>query len=366
MYFHPIVTRDLDAVVERDLRWSTLRDQTVLVTGVNGMIARHLVLTLLRANDRHGLGLRVVAVARDPAKARERFADVLDRDDLLLETQDLAEPLRHEGSVHLIVHAASQTGPGQFTADPVGSIDANVLGTRNLLQWAVEHGVGQFLFLSTREIYGAPREGQVFAAEDDYGPVDPVALRSCYPESKRLGEAYCMAFRQQYGLDARVARIAHTYGPGMVVGDGRVVGDFLARAAAGQNIEMISDGSGRLALTYISDVIAGLLRLVLNTDLVVANISQDSELVTVKELAQVLTALSGNPQARAVFTPASDQVKAGYLARPPAFLDSTRIRSAGWSADVPMATGLGRVLAFLRDPASSTADEEPAIRSRRN
>lgn len=362
MYFHPIVAGDLDAVVARPLSWDKLRGRTVLVTGVNGMIASHLVLALLRANDRLGLGVRVLAVARNAARARARYADVLDRGDLVLSAQDLAEPLQVDEPVHLIVHAASQTGPSQFTGDPVGTIDSNVLGTRNLLQWAVDHQVPQLLFLSTREIYGAPIGDAEFAAEDDYGPVDPTSVRSCYPESKRLGEAYCVAFRQQYELDARIARIAHTYGPGMVIGDGRVVGDFLAKTVAGENIEMISDGSGRLALTYISDVIAGLLQLVLDTDLVVANISQDAELVSVRELAEQLTALSANPDARAVFAPASDQVKAGYLARPPAFLDSGRIRAAGWSAAVPMATGLARVLAFLREPTASTAAGDTALR----
>lgn len=362
MYFHPIVAGDLDAVVQRPLSWDKLRDRTVLVTGVNGMIASHLVLTLLRANERLGLGLRVVAVARNADKARARYADVLDRPAFSLHAQDLADPLQLDEPVHLIVHAASQTGPSQFTGDPVGTIDSNVLGTRNLLQWAVDHEVPQLLFLSTREIYGAPLGDARFAAEDDYGPVDPTSVRSCYPESKRLGEAYCVAFRQQYGLDARIARIAHTYGPGMVVGDGRVVGDFLARTVAGENIEMISDGSGQLALTYISDVIAGLLHLVLDTDLVVANVSQDAELVSVRQLAEQLTELSANPDARAVFAEASAQVKAGYLARPPAFLDSTLIKSTGWSAEVPMATGLARVLAFLREPLASTAAGDPAFR----
>lgn len=362
MYFHPIVAGDLDAIVDADLSWDALRGRTVLVTGVNGMIAGYLVLALLRANDRLGLGLRVVALARNAAKARDRYADVIDRPDLVLHAQDLADPLELDEPVHLIVHAASQTGPSQFTGDPVGTIDSNVLGTRNLLQWAVDHGAAQFLFLSTREIYGAPVGDARFAAEDDYGPVDPTSVRSCYPESKRLGEAYCVAFRHQFGLDARIARIAHTYGPGMVVGDGRVVGDFLARTVAGENIEMISDGSGQLALTYIADVIAGLLRLVLDTDLVVANISQDAELVSVRELAEQLTALSANPDARAVFAEASEQVKAGYLARPPAFLDSARMRAAGWSATVPMAAGLARVLAFLREPLASTAAVDPALR----
>lgn len=352
MYDNPIVGDDLDALAaDPRLDWERLRNRTVLVTGINGMIASYLLLTLLRLNDRRDLGVRVVGVARNESKARQRFAAVVDRPDLTLVAQDLAEPLRHEGAVDLVVHAASQTSPQHFTTDPVGTIDGNVLGTRNLLQWSHDHGVGQFLFLSTREIYGGNPEGREFVTEDQYGPIDPTAIRSCYPESKRLGEAYCVGFRSQYGLDTRIARIAHSYGPGMVIGDGRVVGDFLRCTVDGTDIAMISDGSGRLALTYIADVIAGLF-LFLQTDETLVNISQDEQVVTIRELAELLAELNPNPDAAVVFAPAPASVHAGYLARPPAFLASSRIAAHGWAPATGLRDGMARTVAYLRGAGS--------------
>lgn len=348
MYDNAVITRDLQEMIADHPRidWARLRDQTVLITGINGMIGTYLTLSLLMLNDRLQLNIQVIGLARNLAKARQRLASLLERPDFGLIAQDLAEPLQLDRPVDIIIHAASQTGPRQFTEDPVGTIDANVIGTRHLLEWGRRHQIRQFLFLSTREIYGENSAGRAFVREDEYGPLDPTKIRSCYPESKRLGEMYCTAYRHQYQLDCRIARIAHTFGPGMTIGDGRVVGDFLKNVIDGRNIEMNSDGSGTLALTYITDVIAGIFLFLLNTSETVCNISNDERILTVRELAELLMTFNRNPAARAVFKEASATIKMGYLANPPALLGSARIKAAGWQPLVSLEEGFRRVIAF--------------------
>lgn len=350
MYNHPLVQLDLEQLIADNpgIHWDKLRGQRILVTGINGMIGTYLCLLLLKLNDSLHLDLTILGLARNGQKARLRLASILQRPDFQLLVQDLGEPLRLEQPVDRMIHAASQTGPRQFTADPVGTIDANVIGTRHLLEWGRQHQVGSFLFLSTREIYGENSEHRPFVTEDEYGPLDPTKIRSCYPESKRLGEMYCMAFRHQHQIDCKIARIAHTFGPGMTIGDGRVVGDFLQNVVDGANIEMNSDGSGVLALTYIADVIAGLFLLMLDSDETVCNISNDSRTLTVRELAELLMRFNGNPQARTVFKAVSAQVKSGYLASPPALLKSSRIAAAGWQPRVSLEEGFRRTVDFYR------------------
>ncbi len=348
MYDNPVIARDLQAMIASHPRidWAKLRGRTILVTGINGMIGTYLVLALLLLNDQDQLHIQVIGLARNLAKARQRLAALLDRPDFILLAQDLAEPLQLDRPVDVIIHAASQTGPRQFVDDPVGTIDANVIGTRHLLEWGRHHQTRQFLFLSTREIYGENSAGHAFVREDEYGPLDPTRIRSCYPESKRLGEMYCMAYRHQYQIDCRIARIAHTYGPGMTIGDGRVVGDFIKNVIDGQDIEMNSDGSGILALTYITDIIAGIFLQALNTTEIVCNISNDERILTVRQLAELLMTFNPNPAARAVFKEATATVKMGYLANPPALLCSDRIKLAGWQPQVSLEEGFSRVIAY--------------------
>lgn len=128
--------------------------------------------------------------------------------------------------------------------------------------------------LPTREIYGVQPIGKMYAKEKDYGIIDPTTVRACYPESKRLAETLCAAYTAQYHVSTKVARIAHTYGPGMSLGDGRVIGDFVQNVIRREDIVMNSDGSSILGLTYLSDLVAGLFLVLLDAPGLVYNVSR--------------------------------------------------------------------------------------------
>lgn len=183
--------------------------------------------------------------------------------------------------------------------------------------------------------------------EGDYGAVDPTLVRSCYPESKRMSETLCSAYRAQYGMNCKVVRIAHTYGPGMILRDGRVVGDFLGNVVDGKDITMNSDGSGTLALTYIGDVLAGIMQALCNFEDFVYNISNSTETTSVRELAETLCALFPEKGISPRFQPASDREKAGYLANKLGFLDSAKAIGEGWEIQVPLAEGMRRTVRYF-------------------
>lgn len=347
MELHPILIEDLKEITKQNIQFDKLKDSTVLITGVNGMIASYIVYTLLYLNETRKLNIKVLGLARNEEKAKKRFGVLLDREDFGLLVQDITEPVETEEKADYIIHAASQTGPSQFTTDPVGTIAANTIGTKNLLDFAVKKQSRGVLFLSTREIYGKSLTGQEFATEEDYGAIDPTLVRSCYPESKRMSETMCAAYKQQYGLNTKVIRIAHTYGPGMLVGDGRVVGDFLSNVLHNEDIVMNSDGSAVLGLTYISDLMAGLFFSLLNFDDFVYNISSGDGIVTVKELANLLAGLYPEKHIKTVFKEASAEVKAGYLAHKIPLLSSKKAMEEGWQPVVSLKEGFRRTISFF-------------------
>ncbi len=343
----PVVREDLAAIAACGASWERLRGKTVLVAGAGGMLASYMALTVLHLNDALGLGASAVALVRDRARAERRFGALLDRPDLSLLVQDVRDPIAWDGPADFIVHGASPVNPGQFAQDPAGTLRTGALGTLSLLDLAVAKRAEGFLLLSTREVYGATPDGLRTVGEDDFGPLDPTQVRSCYPEGKRFAEAACAAYRKQHGLDARIARIGHAYGPGIALGDGRVIGDFLSCAARGVDIVLNSDGSGEIGPTYLADVVAGLWKVLLDFRGTAYNLADDRTALTVGELARILCALVPEKGIRPVFRPADPERKAGYLAHRTGLLRAERAAAEGWRATTSLEDGLRRTLDYL-------------------
>ncbi len=340
-----VIMEDLENVSRRDIDWEKFRNAAVLVTGANGLIATYITYLLLYLNDTRGLGVHVIGLARNPEKVKAKYGSLLEREDFEMVYQDVTKPLQVEGAIDYIIHTASPTGPKQFMGAPVDTILANVAGTYQLLEAAREKESRGFLLLSTREIYGSGSKD--FVTEGDYGAVDPTLVRSCYPEGKRMSETLCAAYNAQYGMGCKVVRIAHTYGPGMLLRDGRVVGDFLGNVVDGKDITMNSDGSGTLALTYIGDVLAGIMQVICNFQDFVYNISNSTETTSVKELANTLCGLFPEKGISPRFQPASEQERAGYLANKLGFLDSAKAMAEGWEQKTPLAEGMRRTVRYF-------------------
>jgi nucleoside-diphosphate-sugar epimerase len=343
-----IITEDLARIAAEPVDWEALRGKRVLISGVNGLIASYVARMLFYLNDEMDMQISLYGIARNKEKTQKKWGDILDRPDFHVLYQDVTAPLEADGlSFDYMLHAASQTGPKQFVEDPVGTAMGNLLGAYNLLEYAREHGTSKFMLLSTREIYGKGEHD--FVTEEQYGVTDPTSVRSCYPESKRMAENLCADYRQQYGIDCKIVRIAHTYGPGMILGDGRVVGDFLYNVVHHQDIVMNSDGSGTLALTYIGDVIAGIFYGFLNFKDFVYNVSNSEETVTVRQLAELLCGQFSEYGIRLVMN-IPEQKSSGYLSYKLGFLKSDKAMAEGWSPKVSLRDGMSRTVRYYELP----------------
>lgn len=339
---------DVADIVARDLPWSTLSGARVLVSGAGGFLGGYLTRTLLglHARGKVDAPVRVVAMVRDAARARQRLADLVQYPNLTQMSWDLNTiGVPDIGDCDYVFHAASQASPRFFGSDPVGTLLPNTVGTAGLLE-ALRRTKSPkgLLFVSSSEVYGAVADDAILA-ETSYGTVDPATVRACYAESKRMGEAMCVAWHQQYGIPTFIVRPFHTYGPGLQPNDGRVFADFVFNVLRGENIVMNSNGSARRAFCYASDAIAGFFSVLLKGNAAQPyNVANPTGELSVMELAELLVGLY--PEKGLVVDRRQASDGSGYL--PSAYTrlipDVARLSSLGWSANVDPATGFRRMI----------------------
>jgi len=201
-----------------------------------------------------------------------------------------------------IVHMASIASPKLYQKHPLLTLDANVIGIRNMLELARKNDVKGFLFTSTSEVYG---DSQTVPTPESYwGNVNPYGPRSCYDESKRCGEAYCFSYFQQYGVPIRISRIFNTYGPRIESGGyGRVVLKFIEQALSNKPFTVYGDGKQTRSFCYITDTTIGLFKLLLINGLngEVVNIGNDKE-IGIVDLANKIKEIT-NSNSQIIFEP---------------------------------------------------------------
>lgn len=341
----PVIAHDLDEILDRDLPWDRFAGSTVLVAGARGMLPSYVVYSLLALNDRHSAGITVHGLVRNEAKARRLLADVLGRRDFHLVVQDVSQPLELPGPLDYVIHGASAARPVLHGTEPVSTIKANVLGAFHLLDLCVAKRSRGFVLMSSAEIYGAQPAGVELIGEQSYGGFDILSPRACYAEGKRGAEAICAAYQAQFGIQCRIARFGHIYGPGMAPDDGRVQADFAANVVAGQDIVLNSDGSAVRTYTYVADAIAGLFYALLRGDQMAYNIADPGGLVSIRELAEMFTRARPERGLRLVFTNAPDA--RSYSPAKRQGLSSERLAALGWRPMVDLPTGLGRMVTAL-------------------
>ena len=261
---NPIVGDDLDFIASANLPWAALSNKKILISGGSGFLAAYLVKSLLTVGRLYKLNLKVICLARNLRSVEHRLSSYLENPDLSVVLHDISKPLPDNfPRADFIIHAASQASPKYYGVDPVGTLLANSSGTAFLLEYAVRSKAERFLFFSSGEVYGAPLNTNQLISEQDYGYLNPMNVRSCYAESKRVGETMCVAWGHQHGLHASVVRPFHTYGPGMALDDGRVFADFVADVVAKRDIVLKSDGLALRPFCYIADATIGFLTVLL-------------------------------------------------------------------------------------------------------
>lgn len=324
------------------INWQLFANANVLITGANGFLPAYMAKTLLNLNTtllKHS-PCRVLALVRNYKHAAEVFAPYLDRQDLVLITQDVSESLSLPYPIHYIIHAASPASPRFYKDAPLSVIYPNVLGTINMLNLARTNPVRSILYFSSGEVYG---EFAGSIDENAYGIVDPTALRSCYAESKRMGENLCIAYGSEYGLPVKIVRPFHTYGPGMKLDDGRVFADFVRSVVMGQDIVLTSSGEAKRSFLYLSDAtLAYFLILTKGVNNEAYNVANEQGIISIKELAQIIVGLFPEKGLQVRFEPP----KESYMPSPILSCDvkTAKLNALGFSPKVSIEEGFSKTI----------------------
>ncbi len=303
----------------------------ILVTGGAGFLGSHLIDRLMEA------GHEVLCLDNYYTGRKHNILKWIDNPYFELIRHDITEPIRLE--VDQIYHLACPASPVHYQYNPVKTIKTNVMGTLNMLGLAKRVGA-RFFLASTSEIYGDP---DVHPQPEEYrGNVNPIGIRSCYDEGKRVAETLAFDYHRQNGVDIRVVRIFNTYGPRMLPNDGRVVSNFIVQALQGKPLTVYGDGSQTRSFCYVDDLVEGFIRLMNSEHTGPMNLGNPGE-YTILELAQTIQNLV-NPDAELVFKPLpQDDPKQ----RQP---DITKAKTwLDWEPTVPLQQGLERTIKYFRE-----------------
>jgi dTDP-glucose 4,6-dehydratase len=306
-----------------------------VVTGGAGFLGSHLTDLLLAE------GHRVIIIDNLITGSTDNLAHMAGHPDVKFIKQDVTEFLYLAGPVNYVWHFASPASPIDYLELPIQTLKVGSLGTHKALGLAKAKGA-RFLITSTSEIYGDPL---VHPQREDYwGNVNTIGPRGCYDESKRFAEALVMAYHREHAIPTRMVRIFNTYGPRMRLNDGRVVPAFISQALTNKPITIFGDGKQTRSFCYVSDLIAGIYRLMMSEGKdahLPTNIGNPHEL-TMLQFAQEIIKATGS-KSKIIHKPLpQDDPKQ----RQP---DITRARQTlGWEPKVPLADGLKDTIAYFR------------------
>lgn len=342
-YKNKVVQEDLRLMAEEHLEWHQFDGKTILVTGATGMLATYISYFLLYLKEEKGIDLILLALCRTKSKAEKTFKGFLDKPYFELVLQDVCEPIQHDGSIDYIFHLAGNASPHFINTDPVGIVKSNMLGTFNILELAKEKKTLKVIFASTREVYGKNEEEE-YLKETSFGTIDPMENRSCYPESKRAAETIFRSYFLQFGVNFNTLRIAHSYGPGMNLhSDGRVMADLMGNVVDGKNIELKSTGEALRAFCYITDAVTGILYVTLKGEPGEAyNLANETEEISIRDLAQMLVSLRKNKDLKVVFN--IPETNSGYCNYKRVGLNTLRIEGLGWKPRTKLNVGIKKTL----------------------
>lgn len=341
-----IIKEDLEKICSAALPWEKLQNKKIMVTGGAGFLASYLVQGLIAVGKKYDLNIEVICVVRNLKSAHKRYDLYKSNPRLSIFQHDISLPLPPNfPSADVLIHSASQASPRYYGVDPVGTLCANSIGTMYLLEHAVKCTSQKFLFFSSGEVYGQPVDSSRPIGEDDYGYLDSMKVRSCYAESKRMGETMCAAWSKQYELDVSVVRPFHTYGPGMALDDGRVFADFVADIVAGRDIAVKGDGLAMRPFCYLADATLGFLSVLLKGGRSEAyNIGNPQAEISIRDLAILLSRLYPEKNIRAHFASrgSSNQYINSPIVR--SCPDISKAMALGWEPRYNLEDGFRRTI----------------------
>ena len=362
IYDSPQWTQDIDEVIASLPELKDLEGKRVMITGAAGLICSSVTDILMRYNDLTATRcaaeggapvcppekrITVLAAGRWIEEMTTRFGDRTERDDFEFVVYDASRSdNRLEVPCDYIIHGASNAFPGLIVKEPVETMLSNFTGMLYLLNYAKAFGVKRILYISSSEVYGE-KAGTDPYREGEYGYIDLLNPRNSYSVGKRAAETLCASYAAEYGVESVIVRPGHIYGPTASPMDNRVASAWAYKAARGEDIVMKSDGAQIRSYCYCLDCASAMLKVLLRGENIHAyNISNPSSIVTIREMAELLSKAAG---VRLIREEATAEEKKGFNPMSNSSLDSAGLEGLGWKGCFDAEKGFAHTVGILRE-----------------
>lgn len=345
------VYNDIYEITQTEIPWQDFNNKTILITGAGGFIGYYLTLSLLLRNDLHNQNIKVMGMVRNEERVKAKYGDILKREDFELVVQDVCSLFNIEKKVDYIIHAASNASAWHFENKPVETINANLVGTMNVLEFAKSMDDCKVLFISSLKVYGSVHDGSTDLKEDNIGYIDHTSYKNCYAQGKRAAETLCATYNKEYGLDIKIARPSYIYGASKL-DDDRVWAQFFANVVRRQNILLKSNGATLRSFCYVADTVSALLTILLKGENVTPyNISSEENNITIRNFAKMSVSVFPDRNLSLNFDNKEDEIEPmnSYFSSTPEILNNERLKSLGWVSKVDLKEGILRSIKTMEE-----------------
>jgi len=335
-----IVKKDIKLIVRRlNEDGIKFENKTVLVTGGAGFLGSWICDVLIKQKS------KVICLDNFSSGRRDNVEHLEIFENFRLVEHDISESIFFNEHIDLILHLASRASPLEFSLFPIQILKANTFGTWVTLEIAKKHKA-RLVFASSSEVYGDPDPKNIPTPESYFGNVNPIGVRSCYDEAKRVAEAFVMGYNAQFGVDTRIVRIHNTYGPRMRADGvyGRVVTRFIDQALSGAPLTVFGDGMQTRSFTYITDMIYGILKMSYFPSMSgeIVNLGSTKE-IHIIELAKTVLELTASDSLIELYPLPPDDPKR----RCPDISKAERFLK--WKPEISLKEGLIKTISWLKD-----------------
>lgn len=321
-----------------------LRGKSVFISGATGLIGFGIVRYLLELNDVYDAQIQVIALYRDAQKKDEIYGDTQSRTDLTFVYFDAQAGLDTDIKSDYIIHCAGISGGSKMHLKaPVTIFDVGIRGTQALLDYAIQHDCEKFVYVSTYEIYGSIDEKELINEEHACN-LNPLILRNCYAEIKRLCEALCRAYSAQYGMNICSGRLTSTFGTGVSYEDPRFFAEFARCIIEGRDIVLKSSGNTVRNYLDVDDAASAFLYILADGENGEAyNITNMSNAISIRDIATMMLELTGN-KVKLKFDIDADAESMGFRKESYTVMDATKLEALGWKPVYSMSETLMHLL----------------------
>ena len=342
-----ILQEDLDCLVPELKKLETLRNSTFFITGITGLVGLSLVRTLLNYNDSDGANNKIIGLARNRQKAKNLYKELGNRKDFSILYGNILDNISISEDVDYIIHCASVTASKMMIEKPVETIMTALQGTKNVLELSVKKKCKSFVYISSMEVYGSFFNENNNVTEKDIGYLNPLKVRSNYPEGKRMCENMCIAYMEEYSVPVKIARLAQTFGAGILPGENRVFAQFARSAILNEDIILHTKGLSEGNYCYTSDTCLALLMLLeKGTSGEAYNISNPDTHTTIANMASMVCDKIAKNKIKVVFDiPESNTY--GYADDTKMKLNIDKMRKLGWTPRVGLEEAYRRLIGSM-------------------